>query len=68
MPRAPDWQKKPTRPRPGACGAIVALSRTAGSAFTTPRQLGPTTRMPCARATATSFRSSSRPLCWLPPD
>ena len=60
-PSAPDWQKNPTRPRPGASGAMVAFSRTAGSALTTPRQFGPTIRMPRDRAAATSSRSSSWP-------
>ena len=46
MPSAPDWEKKPTGPRPGMVGARVALSRTSGSVLAMPRQLGPTTRIP----------------------
>ena len=61
MPRAPDWQKKPTRPRPGSTGARVALRLTWGSVFATPRAPGPTTRMPCALAAWTILRSASRP-------
>src|SRR3954468_21866959 len=53
-PRAPDWAKNPTRPRPGTIGARLAFSRTSGSVFTMPRQFGPTTRIPEARAAATS--------------
>ena len=60
-PSEPDWAKKPTRPRPGIIGARLALSRTSGSVLTIPRQLGPTTRMPEARAAATSCRSAARP-------
>ena len=36
MPSAPDWLKKPTRPRPGTVAASVAFSRTAGSVLATP--------------------------------
>ena len=60
-PSDPDWAKKPTRPRPGIIGARLALSRTSESVFTIPRQLGPTTRIPEARAAATSCRSAARP-------
>ena len=34
---------------------------TPGAVFTTPMQLGPTMRMPCARARRTSSRSASAP-------
>ncbi len=61
MPSAPDWQKKPVRPRPGSRGARVAFSRTAGSALSTPSAFGPTTRMPCALASDTSRCSASKP-------
>src|SRR3954467_6074515 len=60
-PRAPDWAKNPTRPRPGTIGARLAFSRTSGSVFTMPKQLGPTTRIPEARAAATSCRSAAPP-------
>ena len=61
MPSAPDWEKNPARPSGGSTGASEALSRTAGSVLTTPRQFGPTTRMPCARDSATSSRCAARP-------
>ncbi len=61
VPKAPDWQKKPVRPRAGSRGARVALSRTPGSVLSTPRAFGPTTRMPCDRASAASLRSALRP-------
>ena len=38
----------------GSAGAKVAASRVDGSVFSTPRQLGPTMRMPCWRARRTS--------------
>jgi hypothetical protein len=60
-PSAPDCAKKPTRPWPGMRGARLAFNRTAGSVLTMPRQLGPTTRMPEARAAVTSCRSRTRP-------
>ena len=60
-PSEPDWAKNPTRPRAGIIGARLALSRTSGSVLTIPRQLGPTTRIPEARADATSARSAARP-------
>lgn len=61
VPSAPDWLKKPTLPRPGRVAASVALSRTAGSVLAMPRQLGPTTRMPYARAIRTSSSWRARP-------
>ena len=53
-PNAPDWQKKPARPASGVTVASEAFSEIAGSVFSTPRQFGPTTRMPLARAWPTS--------------
>ena len=61
MPRAPDWLKNPTRPWPGRSGASVALSRTCGSVFATPSAFGPTTRIPCARASSASRRRAPTP-------
>lgn len=61
LPSAPDWQKNPVRPWPGMRGARVALSRTAGSGLATPSAFGPTTRIPCARASATRRRSATVP-------
>ena len=46
MPRAPDCDEKARVPRPGTDGAKLALRRTAGLRFMTPRQLGPMIRMP----------------------
>ena len=60
-PSAPDWLKKPIRPRPGITGDSDALSDTAGSVLSTPRQFGPITRIPLARARVTRVRCSCRP-------
>ncbi len=60
-PKAPDWLKMPTRPGPGNRGARVALRRTSGSVFATPRQFGPITRMPAAWAARTSARCAAAP-------
>ena len=46
MPSAPLWDTKPTGPESGTPGANVAFSDTRGSALNTPRQFGPTTRIP----------------------
>ncbi len=61
VPSAPDWLKKPTRPRPGRWAARVAFRRTAGSVLAMPRQLGPTTRKPYARAMRTRSSWRARP-------
>ena len=45
-PSAPDWQKKPARPRAGMWLDSEALSWTAGSVLMMPRQLGPISRRP----------------------
>ncbi len=45
-PSAPDWQKKPARPRAGMWDDSEALSWTAGSVLMMPRQLGPISRRP----------------------
>src|SRR4051794_36467280 len=45
-PRAPDWQKKPARPRAGITDDSEALTETVGSVLMTPRQLGPMRRRP----------------------
>ncbi len=60
-PRAPLWDRKPTRPSGGASGAKVALRRTARSVFTIPRQFGPMRRIPVARQSRTSFACRARP-------
>ncbi len=64
MPRAPDWLKSPNRPGGGSDGASDAFRRTCGSLLTTPNELGPTTRMPPARASRTSLSCRARP--WSP--
>ena len=46
MPSAPDWETRPSRPGRIGMPAKVALSRTAGSVLTRPRQLGPRIRIP----------------------
>ncbi len=45
-PRAPDWQKKPARPRVGLSDDSDALRLTFGSVLMMPRQFGPITRSP----------------------
>lgn len=54
IPSAPDCDENPSRPRGGVNGANVAFIDTSGLVFTTPMQLGPTSRMPCRRASSTS--------------
>ena len=55
-PSAPDWAKNPARPASGGNGASEAFSETVTSVLMMPRQFGPTTRMPLARAAATTLR------------
>ena len=45
-PRAPDWQKNPTRPRGGISGDREAFIDSLGRVLITPRQFGPTSRRP----------------------
>ena len=56
---APDCEMKATRPGRAMPAAKVAFIRSMG--FMTPRQLGPTTRMPCFSAASRTWRSSSAP-------
>ena len=56
---APLWLMKPTEPGGAIPAANVALSPATG--FMTPRQFGPTTRIPAACASASTRRSSSAP-------
>jgi len=56
---APDWDTKPTRPGLAIPAANVAFIPSTG--FITPRQFGPTTRIPWRRAAARTSRSSSTP-------
>src|ERR1700680_1403999 len=57
-PRAPLCDMKPTRPRGGVAGPNVAFIETSGAVLITPMQLGPTSRIPVSRQTAT--RSACR--------
>ena len=71
MPTAPDWEATASRPAAGSTvagrvGAKVAASRTFGSVLSTPRQFGPTSRMPCARASRTSSARAARPAASVP--
>ena len=59
IPMPPDCDAKPTRPRTGATGVNVAFMLTVGFVFTTPKQFGPTTRIPFRRATWTSAACAS---------
>ena len=45
-PSAPDWQKKPARPRGGMTWESEALIDTLGSVLMMPRQFGPISRNP----------------------
>ena len=56
---APLWLTKPTLPGAEIPAAKVALSPVGGRM--TPRQFGPTIRIPLARAVARIWRSSSAP-------
>src|SRR6202171_1033504 len=60
-PRAPLCDMKPTRPRGGVVGPKVAFIDTSGAVLITPMQLGPTSRIPASRHTA------SRSACRLAP-
>ena len=59
IPRPPLWDMNPTPPGTAAGGAKVAFSRTRGDVLSTPRQLGPTIRIPASRHTSSSS-------CWRP--
>ena len=52
-PSAAEWEKNPTLPRGARVGPRLALRRTSGLVFMKPRQLGPTSRTPCARTSST---------------
>ena len=60
-PMAPDWLMKATGPGGGMTGAKVALSEYSGSVLSTPRQLGPTRRMPASRTRSSSLAWRSAP-------
>ena len=59
MPRAPDWVCIATDPRVGGQVEKVALSPMA--VLATPTQLGPTSRIPFARARSRSSASAAAP-------
>ena len=61
MPSAPDWEAMPTAPGGGEAAPNVAFSRMPAVRTATPRQLGPTSRTPAARAVRSSCRSRSAP-------
>ena len=48
MPRAPDCEKKPSRPRSGISGESEAFIETSGSVLIMPKEFGPMTRIPLA--------------------
>ena len=56
MPTPPDWEATARPPAGGRSPPKVASSRTSGWLSSSPRQLGPTTRMSCARAARVSSR------------
>ncbi len=60
-PSAPLCDENATCPAGGHAGANVASSRMPLSVFRTPRQLGPTMRMPYLRVVSRSARSRSAP-------
>ena len=59
MQSAPDWLMKPSRPGRAIERAKVALKLETG--LITPRQFGPTTRIPPFRASSSTCRSSASP-------
>ena len=56
MPSAPDCDAKATPPCAGAREANVALRQTSGAVLITPKQFGPTTRIPPRWARSSSSR------------
>ena len=61
MPRPPDWEAKPIAPGSGWSAEKVAFMDTAGSVLMTPKQLGPTSRIPLAWASRTISRWAAAP-------
>ena len=61
LPNPPLCEAKATSPGVGAAGATVAFSAISGSGLATPREFGPTIRMPAARQTASSSSWRARP-------
>ena len=60
-PTAPDWETRASRPGSGSGKAKVAFILISGSVFATPRQFGPTIRIPCLRATLSISVSTAAP-------
>ena len=60
-PTAPDCETRASRPGSGSSEPNVAVIRTPGSVLATPRQFGPTSRIPCVRATSSSLVSTAAP-------
>ena len=61
LPNPPLCEAKATSPGDGAAGATVAFSAISGRGLATPREFGPTIRMPAARQTASSSSWRARP-------
>ena len=61
IPKPPLWESIPTLPRGGMSEAKVALSIASGAVLITPRQFGPTRRMPLARQISISSRCARAP-------
>src|SRR4029453_13767158 len=61
IPSAPLCESMPMFPAGGQVGAKVAFSETAGSVLSTPRQFGPTMRIPEPRTRAVSRCCAARP-------
>ena len=61
-PRAPLWLTKPTLPAGGGCGMKVASRRDSGAVSRTPRQLGPTSRIPFSRQIGEQLALARGPL------
>lgn len=60
-PSPPDCDTSATRPGAGTMPAKVAVSRTRGSLLRTPRQFGPTRRIPDLRHTVSNRSCSAAP-------
>src|SRR5262249_46355714 len=68
IPRPPLCDMNPTPPGTAVGGANVAFSRTRGEVLSTPRELGPTIRIPAARHTSSSSCWRAAPPAPGPPD
>ena len=61
IPNPPLWAAKPMLPGGGVVGASVASRAISGPGLATPRESGPTSRIPAERQTATSSSTSATP-------